>query len=88
MYYIEETTCDIAWTLWRPRSHSALPVVIRRPHSDSEPGALCRPSLRPATVLMSAGFEKKKEIAALWQMKTSFLNFRPKLDDCMFKVFS
>jgi len=35
MYYIEETTCDIVWTLWRPRSHSALPVVIRRPVADT-----------------------------------------------------
>jgi len=33
------------------------------------------------TVLL--GFEKKKQL--LWQIKTSFLNFRPKLDDCMFK---
>jgi len=31
MYFIEESACDIVWTLWRPSSHSALPVVIRRP---------------------------------------------------------
>jgi len=30
MYCIEENTCDIVWTFWRPRSDSA-PVVIRRP---------------------------------------------------------
>jgi len=29
MYCIEESTCDIVWTFWRPGSHSALPVVIR-----------------------------------------------------------
>jgi len=50
MYCIEENTCDIIWTFWRPRSHSALAVVIRRPHSDSAPGKLCPPRYAPATV--------------------------------------
>jgi len=36
--------------------------------------------------LVLLGFEKTKQL--LWQMKISFLNFRPKLEDCMFKVFS
>jgi len=31
MYCIEESTCDIAWTYWHTRTHSALPVVIRHP---------------------------------------------------------
>jgi len=50
MYWIEENICDIFWTFWRPRSHSALPVVIRGPHSDSGPGELCPPRYDPATV--------------------------------------
>jgi len=33
-----------------PHSHSALPVVIQRPHSDSAPGELCPPRYDPATV--------------------------------------
>jgi len=36
--------------------------------------------------LVLLGFEKMKQL--LWQMKTSFLNFQPKLDYCVFKVFS
>jgi len=31
MYWIEENSCDIVWTFWRPRSHLALSVMIRRP---------------------------------------------------------
>jgi len=50
MYCIEENICDIDWTFWHPRSHSALLVVIRRPHSDSAPGELCPPRYAPATV--------------------------------------
>jgi len=30
MHCMEESTYDIVWTFWRPRNHSALPVVIRR----------------------------------------------------------
>jgi len=84
MYCTEESTCDTVWTLWRPRSHSALPVVIRCPENCASP------RYAPATVQMSAGFVKilKKMKQLLWQTKTSFLNFRPKLEDCMFKLFS
>jgi len=50
MYCTEESTCDTVWTLWRPRSHSALPVVIRCPENCASP------RYAPATVQMSAGF--------------------------------
>jgi len=50
MHCIEENTCDIVWASWRPRSHSALLVVIRRPHSDRGPGELYPPRYDPATV--------------------------------------
>jgi len=33
MYSIEESTCNIVWIFWRPRSHSVLPVVIRLPQN-------------------------------------------------------
>ena len=86
MHCIEESTCDIVWTFWRSRSHSALPVVIRR-RGIMTP---CPPRCAPATVLKPVGFVRfwKKMKELLWQTKISFLNFRPKLDDCMFKVFS
>ena len=86
MYYIEESTCDIVWTFLRPCSHSALLVVIRRPGNyDPLP-----PSLRPCDRIDVSWFCQvlKKMKQLLWQTKTSFLNFRPNLDDCMFKVFS
>ena len=50
MHCIEEKTGYIFGTFGTPRSHSAPPVAIRRPHSDSAPGELwppCPPSLRP-----------------------------------------
>jgi len=50
MVCIEENTCDIVWTFWRPRSHLALPVVMRSPRSDSAPGELRPPRYVPATV--------------------------------------
>jgi len=37
MYRSEENTCDIVWTFCRPRSHSELPVVIRRPWNCGPP---------------------------------------------------
>jgi len=43
MYCIEESTCDIVVTFWRPHSHSAPPVVMQCPQSDSAPGELCFP---------------------------------------------
>jgi len=44
MYCIEESTCDLVLTFRRPRSHSALPVVIRRPGNSAPlPGEFCPP---------------------------------------------
>jgi len=47
MYCIEKSTCGIVWTFWRPCSHSALPVVIRR-SGNYDPFA--PPRYAPATV--------------------------------------
>jgi len=57
------------------------------PHSDSTPGELyppCPPSLRPCDRINVSWFCQvlKKMKQLLWQTNTSFLNFRPKLDDC------
>ena len=46
MHCIEESTCDNVGTFWCPHSHSALPAVIWRTHSDSAPGEL-RPPYPP-----------------------------------------
>jgi len=48
--FIEGNTCDIVWTFWGPRSHSALLVAIRYPQSDSVPGESRPPRYTPATV--------------------------------------
>ena len=86
IHCMEESTYDIVWTFWRPRNHSALPVVIRR----REIMPPLPPSLWPCDRINVSWFCKvlKKMKQLLCQTKTSFLNFRPKLDDCMFKVFS
>jgi len=47
MYCIEERTCGTVWTFQRPRNHSALPVVIRRPGNYAP---LAPPYYAPATV--------------------------------------
>jgi len=47
MHCIEENTYDIVWTFWCPRSHSALPVVIRRLGNYAP---LATPRYAPATV--------------------------------------
>jgi len=84
MYCIEESTCDIVWTFRRPRSHSALSVVIRRPGNCSP----LAPSLRHCDRINVSWFCQvlKKMKQLLWQTKSSFLNFRPILEDCMFEV--
>jgi len=60
-YWIEENTCDIVWTFWRPCSQSALPIVIRRPGN-------CAPLFEPLRPyecqLVLQGFEIK-ELAAV-----------------------
>jgi len=84
MYCIEESACDICLDFLAP------PQSFGAPRSDSEPGKLCRPSLCPCDQINVSWFCKivRKMEQLLWQTKTSFLNFRPKLDDCIFKVFS
>ena len=85
MCCIEESTCDIVWTFWRPRSHSAFPEVIWRLGNYAHLSSFVRP-LRPYKCqLVLLGFEKNEAAAVA---NAHIVSFRPKLDDCMFKMFS
>jgi len=61
MYCIEESTCDIVWTFWLPRNHSALSVVNRRPGNYAP---LVMP-LRPYKCQLVLLCFEKNEIAAV-----------------------
>ena len=63
---IEESTCDIVWTLRRPPHSSGAPAVIQRPHNDSAPGKLCpfcHPSLHPCTLANNVPVSDKNALS-------------------------
>jgi len=68
MYGIEENTCDIVWTFWRPQQSFCSRRSDSEPRSDSAPGELCQPLATPLRQykcqLVLLGFEKT-EIAAV-----------------------